>query len=53
MILRAPDGALWFTMTKDSPIGRITTAGQTSFFDTPTLSSGPEGLAMALTVISG
>jgi len=46
VILRAPDGALWFTMTNASRIGRITYAGQTSFFNTPTSASGPEGLAV-------
>lgn len=39
-----PDGALWFTEGHGSNIGRITTAGQVSFYQVPTPNSGPEGI---------
>src|SRR5262249_235997 len=45
-ILVGPDRALWFTMSNASRIGRITTAGDLSFVNTPTPASGPQGIAV-------
>lgn len=46
VIIPGPDGALWFTMSQASRIGRITTGGSMNFFNTPTADSGPEGITI-------
>jgi virginiamycin B lyase len=46
VIVRAPDGALYFTMANESRIGRITTNGTTTFCNTPTNASGPNGITI-------
>jgi streptogramin lyase len=44
-IATGPDGALWFTESGRSRIGRITTTGVVSEFAIPTPNSGPVGIA--------
>src|ERR1700730_6073061 len=44
-IAAGPDGALWFTETFASRIGRITTSGVVSEFPLPTSGSGPADIA--------
>jgi virginiamycin B lyase len=43
-ITAGPDGALWFTESERSKIGRITTAGTISEFPTPTQPSFPNSI---------
>jgi uncharacterized protein (TIGR03437 family) len=43
-IVSGPDGALWYTRWSNSDIVRITTAGVTTVYPTPTASSEPWGI---------
>jgi uncharacterized protein (TIGR03437 family) len=38
------DGAIWFTVSDSSKIGRITTVGAVTAYATPTLNSSPQGI---------
>jgi len=46
VIILGPDGNLWFTLESGSGVGRITPSGTITYFNTPTTSSGPEGLTV-------
>jgi virginiamycin B lyase len=43
-IASGPDGAIWFTDSAYSKIGRITTAGAVTEYATPTPNSSPQGI---------
>jgi hypothetical protein len=45
-ITAGPDGALWFTESFASQIGRITTSGVVTEYPTPTPSSNPSGITV-------
>ena len=45
-IVSGPDGALWFTEAVGSAIGRVTTAGQITSYQTPSSNSEPLGISV-------
>ncbi len=46
MIVRGPDGALWFTEYDGNKIGRISSGGTFTEYPVPTPASGPFGLVV-------